>query len=428
LKNRKALLLLFAANIISGFAQGITMLSVPWYFAQHQASSQFNLIYGLVTCLTLIWGVYAGAIVDRFNRKHVFLGTNIVECVLLLGIAGFGFTYADMPLLMVVSVFAITLLGYHIHYPNMYAFVQEVSEPKYYAKVNSYIEISGQVTNILAGTLAAFLLEGLQTTQSLSIMGSTFTLSLDIAPWKLQEIFLLDGLTYIIAICLIALIRYQPQIELKREGGKVKEQLIMGWKFLRSQRAILSFGIFSFAIFVAVLVSLHALMPMYISNHLEEGGHILGFTEALFAVGALIAGALIKRMTQRLQIPVTIAILMMMAAAGFFVSAITRSEQVMFILGFVLGFTNAGTRVLRMNLLFSRVPNQLIGRVNGIFEASNVLLRVLFILLLSYSFFSQGSNIIWGMVIVGGFILVSATIIWLIAGRMKESKKKMAVK
>ena len=32
MKNRQAISLLFLSNIISGFAQGISMIAIPWYF------------------------------------------------------------------------------------------------------------------------------------------------------------------------------------------------------------------------------------------------------------------------------------------------------------------------------------------------------------------------------------------------------------
>ena len=49
--------------------------------------------------------------------------------------------------LFVVFVFGITIFNYNIHYPNLYAFGQEITEPKNYGKLNSYIEVQGQVTS-----------------------------------------------------------------------------------------------------------------------------------------------------------------------------------------------------------------------------------------------------------------------------------------
>ena len=55
----------------------------------------------------------------------------------------------------------------------------------------------------------------------------------------------------------------------------------------------------------------------------------------------------------------------------------------------MIGFANAGARVLRLSFLFRHVPNQVIGRVNSIFGIINVMNRTVFILILSLSFFSE---------------------------------------
>ena len=61
MQNKSALYLLIAANAVSGFAQGISMLAIPWYFSDIlRSSSTFGIIYGGATFLTLFWGLYVG--------------------------------------------------------------------------------------------------------------------------------------------------------------------------------------------------------------------------------------------------------------------------------------------------------------------------------------------------------------------------------
>ncbi|MES2781075.1 MAG: hypothetical protein V4651_14375, partial [Bacteroidota bacterium] len=47
-KNKQSLNLLFTANGISGFAQGISMIAIPWYFTKSQAGTYFNVSYGII--------------------------------------------------------------------------------------------------------------------------------------------------------------------------------------------------------------------------------------------------------------------------------------------------------------------------------------------------------------------------------------------
>ena len=85
MKNRYTISLLFLANIISGFAQGISMVAIPWYFVKVADNAEyFANSYLLITFLTLFWGIYAGTLVDRYSRKKLFIIINVV-CGILIG-------------------------------------------------------------------------------------------------------------------------------------------------------------------------------------------------------------------------------------------------------------------------------------------------------------------------------------------------------
>ena len=57
-------------------------------------------------------------------------------------------------------VFDSTFLIFTVHYPNMYAFLQEITEQKDYGKITSYIEIQAQMTSMMSGAAATMLLVG----------------------------------------------------------------------------------------------------------------------------------------------------------------------------------------------------------------------------------------------------------------------------
>lgn len=383
------------------------MLAVPWYFATQNMSSDFNLFYGIITFSVIFWGLFAGTLVDKFPRKGLFLSTNAVEGTIVLVIAGAGWYHGYLPFYLVAAVFGITMFGYHLHYPNLYAFAQEITPPRQYTRITSYIEIVGQSTNVLAGALAAILLEGLDFDHTFSGFGYEIPISLHIEKWHLYEIFTLDGITYFISVFIISFIRYTPVKEIDVELGNFWSRLKTGFLYLKDHSVLFMFGIFSYSVFVTMLVKLHALMPLYITNHLQEGGYVFGLMELLYAAGALSAGIFARNIFKRLSIPKAIILLIFLGSLVFFLSAFTKSVPIFFTVGLLLGFSNAGTRVLRLSYIFSHVPNSKIGRVNSVFSVLNVIMRVVFILLFSHSFFSQGSNITFAYGILGTFLLVS---------------------
>lgn len=410
-ENRRALRFLFTANAISGFAQGISMLAVPWFFARQGASTTFNLVYALVTFASLFWGMYAGALVDRFDRKQVFLVTNIVEGLVLLSVAAYGFVTGSVPLPGILLAFTTTVFGYGIHYPNLYAFAQEISRPEDYGRITSTIEIVGQATSVVSGALAALLIEGLPLGGTYQLLGASVTLPFEVPAWPLHQIFLLDGLTYVVAVALIASIRHQPVQLTQVELGTLWKRLRTGVTYLQNHRTIWIFGLFSFSVFVGLLVELNALMPMYIHNHLRGGAGAFGAAEVAYALGALSAGVFVHRLFRH-QPPVrSIILLMLLAGLGFGAAAATRSVSLFLAFSLVLGITNAGTRILRVSYLFAHVPNEVSGRVNSIFNVANVLLRTVFILLFTLPFFARGSNVVWGYAALGAFIVASALVL-----------------
>ena len=184
MKNKQAIILLFIANIISGLAQGISMVAIPWYFVKVANRPEvFATSYMVITFLTLFWGLYAGTLIDRYSRKKIFILVNII-CGLLIGsISAYGFHVSYLPDVLVILVFGATIFNYNVHYPNLYAFGQEITEKNNYGKLNSYIEIQGQVTSVLAGALAAMLLTGV-TGNSLEIAGFQFILPFNIDALK----------------------------------------------------------------------------------------------------------------------------------------------------------------------------------------------------------------------------------------------------
>ena len=414
LKNQQALILLFIANAISGFAQGLSMLAIPWYFAQQNNSSQFNLIFGIVTFANIFWGLYAGTLVDRFPRKSLFLGTNLIEGSVLLSVALIGWSMGSLPLALIILAFTITVFGYRIHYPNLYAFAQEITAPEHYTRVTSYIEIVGQSTNVIAGALAVVLLEGLKF-QLTTFLG---VINIDIEAWKIYEIFTLDAITYFISVVLIIFIRYIPDKKFEVDRGALWQRLNSGFKWLRDHPMVFTFGFFTHSIFVVMLVSLFAVMPLYITNYLESGGEVFGTMEVLYGLGALMAGIFISRWTHRLSKVGTIIWLMFLTTAMLLLCTFTRLIPIYFVVGFVIGFANAGTRVLRVSYLFNRIPNHIIGRVNSVFSVTNILMRTFFVMIFALSFFNQGINIIYAYVILAAFTFLSGLVLYFNYGNL----------
>ena len=412
MKNKQAITLLFLANIISGLAQGISMVAIPWYFVKVVSRPEvFANAYLLITFLTLFWGIYAGTLVDRYSRKNLFIVINII-CGLFIGsVAFFGIHMEYLSDLLVILVFGITIFNYNIHYPNLYAFGQEITEPKNYGKLNSYIEVQGQVTSVLAGAFAALLLTG-TTNNVLEVGGFSFTLPFNIEQWKIYEVFLMDAITYLVVIAIFVSMRYTSIAKDKTHVDGIMERLKGGFSYLKNHTIIFVFGFASSMLFAFTLVEVHVILPSYVDRFLKMDGNIYASAEIYYSFGAIMAGLLILRIFKRFNTVFGVIVLMMVVSFAFYAMSVYDILWVFFLGNFVLGITNAGVRILKTTYLFNHVPNNLIGRTNSVFGFLNTVVRMLLIALFALPFYHISDNIRYGYIV--GVIMMILTLIPLI--------------
>ena len=412
MKNKKAISLLFLSNIISGFAQGVSMIAIPLYFVEIVSRPEvFATAYIFITFITLFWGLYAGTIIDRYSRKKIFILINIVCGLIIGGIAASGFFTTSMNDFLVILVFGTTIFNYNVHYPNLYAFGQEITEKSNYGKLNSYIEIQGQSTSILAGAFAALLLTG-TTDKSMNLGGVTFNLPFEIQPWEIHEIFLMDAITYLIVVLIFMQIKYTKIIKDKTEIGTLFSRLKNGISYLKKHPLIFRFGFSSYMLFAFLLVEIHILLPSYVHDFLQERGDVYASAEVYYSLGAILAGLFVIGIFKKFNSIFGIISLMLVVAITFVGMSFFKSLLYFFIANLILGLTNAGVRVLRTTYLFNHVPNNVIGRAGSVFNSLNIMVRMCLIGLFALPFFTTNDNVRYAYLV--GAIMVLLSIIPLI--------------
>jgi MFS transporter, DHA3 family, macrolide efflux protein len=411
LKNKGAIYLLFAANSISGFAQGISMIAIPWYFSNVLGMpSRFGNIYLLVTFVSLFWGIYVGGLVDKYNRKNLFMLTSVFGAVALLSASASGFVTGQVPWYMVAMVFGCTVFVYNIHYPSLYAFAQEITAPKDYGRITSYLEVQGQTTSALAGALAAILMKGTEN-GLLNLFGFYIPIGFDFSAWTMHEIFLLDGITYIISLSLVSMMRFTPVAVRYAENVNVWKRLKTGIDFLMNNRLIFIFGTFGASVFVAILVIGFYLGPIYIDKHLHRQADVYASYNFYFAIGSILAGLFIQKFFSRWNEVAGVIALSFVAATVYIICMFHISLGVLYTIAFMEGLANAGSRVLRVSFQFKHIPNQVIGRTTSVFVAINVLFRLAFVGIFSMPFFMASNNVIYAFLGFAVFIIISALIL-----------------
>lgn len=407
MQNKRAIGLLLLANSISGVAQGISMLAVPWYFTGiiHR-EELFGKAYFVVTTLSLLWGLYAGAIIDRYNRRRIFLGINMVGLAVISSIAITGYWQQGLPWPLVISVFGVTALIYNIHFPNLYAYAQEITPKEQYGRITSMLEIQGQLTFTLAGAFAAVLLKGID--GHLHLFGTDFNLPFHIRPWKIYEIFAVNAFTYLVAFAIILRIKSLPVVDRHIDTSSLRERVKVGFSFLRKHPLLLHFGNASLLIFLTIIVFGTYVMAVYVKQFLKMDGDVYAVADMSFSFGALLAGLLTQRLFGERNVVGGIIMLSALAGLMYAVMIFNTILAVFFLAQFVIGACNAAIRIQRITFLFHHVPNHVIGRANSIFFVMNVAQRLCLIALFTLPFFHRHNHIIYATGIMAFICMLGA--------------------
>lgn len=390
------------------------MLSIPWYFTHIiEQPSLWGMIYFSVTVISLFWGLYGGTLVDRFNRKHIFIAENSLGAFVLLSVAAYGFFNGGLSSFFVGLVFATTFFTWNIHYPALYAFVQEITDKKDYTRITSYLEIQGQLTSVAAGGIGAILLAGVEGGLfTIPFLNISFTIPFSIKAWSIQQVFLLDGITYLLSLLLILPIHFVPVSKRFTEHLTLTKRFKIGIDFLKQHPLIFVFGNAAYFVFVTTMTVNFYLMPLFVSKYLKASGDVFAKGEMAFAIGAVFSGIFVARVFNKTTNVKGCIIMSCITASTFFIMMFSRDLAVFYLLYLFLGLANSGSRIMRVSYMFKHIPNQVIGRTGSVFQVFNVLFRLTLIGLFSLPFFVENINYAFLLMSVACFI--AAAILWTI--------------
>jgi len=401
-KPNKSISLLLLSIITCSLAQGLTIIAIPWYFTDIlDLSSKFSLFYGIVTLIGLFWGLYAGVIIDTFNRKKILLYINWISTFIFGSIGASTYFLTTLNPFLIFLGFATCSFYYIIFFPNLYALVQELTQKKEYIKINSLIEVFFQTTSIIAATICGLLLSGSQTL--LEYVNWNF---FEFQKWEINEIFILNSILYFITSILLNWIPYDYTKFTKVPTiFSTLQEIKKASSFLIKKKHILIYGICSQIIFAFLIVELFSLLPLFVKNCLHESIIIFSLADVVYGLGAIIAGFVTIKILNYINKVSFTLFLILIAGYSFLIMVKFPDIIIFFLTTLIIGVTNASTRITRMSYFFENIPNYIIGRTTTIFNSINTIIRGILIFIFSATWFSEHSNVIIGYKI-GVYILV----------------------
>ncbi len=366
------------ANVVSSTGSGVTMIAVPWLIVQRPGGERiFGYATAAITLALVLLLPYYGWLLDRHSRKAVLLAGEAFGLLATTAFLALAMVRGEFATWHLVGIYSAGTLYYTIHYPALFAFNQEVFEPAQYRQLAGLVEVQGQTASVIAGGLAAVLIGRVDLSLLLGLSTASYLLSF----------FILRPLPYARAPD-----RTPSKLSALRQIGE-------GWRYLGERPGFALFLFCAFIPFVGVMVS-NYLFPIYASRALQAGPAVFGAGEVTFAVGSILAGLTIPRLTESIGSYGTMLLTVAMFALAAALLAIFPAVALYLLLNAMLGWGNAGSRVARSTIILTAVPNSLIGRVNVLFNLLERLLRTLILLYLTSQVERLGAPFGFGLVAV----------------------------
>ena len=106
MKNKTAILFVFLANAISGISQGMMMIAITWYINNTiDQPDLYNTLFLGSSLLSIVWGPYAGSLIDRHDRRKVMITINVLGGIYMMVCAATALVFDDVPVFLVWNLY-----------------------------------------------------------------------------------------------------------------------------------------------------------------------------------------------------------------------------------------------------------------------------------------------------------------------------------
>jgi hypothetical protein len=297
----RAFAVFWSARTISFAGTGITMVVLPVLVYSMTRSPAWVATVGLMEFLPyLAFGLLAGAVADRVNRKRIMVACDVTAAVLLVTVpvtAAFHLLVIAQLLVVALGIATVYVWFDAANFGTLPALVDRADLPV----AASLIGSSAQVALLCAPTAGAALL---------AVMSPSYALGFDAASYLIS------------ALMLLSIRRPFARARPAREPQRIRADIAEGLRFLWHQPVIRTM---SFAVTCVCLSwgGRFALLVVYASRalHLTHVDVRLGLLYSVGELGGLLAAAAVPTLIKRLPIgPMAAGFLAANAAAVMFLA------------------------------------------------------------------------------------------------------------
>jgi MFS family permease len=345
---------MWLGQVISSLGDRVHQVALVFLVARATNSSPLalGLVFGAMTLPHFLVGPVAGALVDRWDRKHVMVASDLIRAAIVVAIP----VAAALNVGLVVAlVFVLAVVSTFFRPARVAALPQVVADDDLIS-ANSAMWIADTASDLvgygLGGLFVAFL-------------GPALVLA-----------FWLDGASYLASGLLVAAVAIPRLVPASGLGGSsgpegptsLRSELVTGWQFLRDETVLFATTVQA-AIAELGLGALTALSPLLVAGLAlgsVDAPMAYGLFEMSMGVGLVGGGIVIGGWATRLpKGPTIVAAFTTMGVALLALTA-TGSLPIALVLACLIGVANVSFAVPSQTIFQQRTPGELLGRVVAI--------------------------------------------------------------
>lgn len=339
---------LWLGKIISQLGDKFYAIALAWWILQKTNSPSIMGFFLLVSVLPeLLFGFFAGALTDRWERKTMLVITDIIRGCLVL-------TISYLAMVDVLEIWHVFLIGFCLSLttaffnPAMLAIIPEIVEKENLTKANGMSQMVGGISTVAGPLLGAI---------AVNMLGLTW-------------VFLANSISYFIAAFLACFIKINMSFRNSDEKTNIWKEMCEGIRFVKNQKNI-TLVLIVIALAHFFIGSLTVSLPFLAKGLEGKGVNKLGYLEMMLGVG-LFAGSVFMSIKKKSSENVrTLISFMMVVGLCFIVISISQYTRIQtvyiyMLVMMIIGACIALASVFWQSLLQNYTPGYMTGRVFSI--------------------------------------------------------------
>ena len=253
-------------HLISHAGDAVFMIALPWLMLDITGSKSLTSLVSMSAYLpAVLFGLFAGVVVDRYNRKWIMIYSDILRA-LLVAVIPLSLIYGFIsPLLIGAITFSLSTFS-AFFYPARDSLIPHIVTAEELPAANSAISVSGQMSHLLGPLFAGI---------GISIFG-------------LRHLFTADAISFLFSILLISLI-VGPARKLTIEKHPPKWQgIVEGLTYVNSHKGLRILLILTFINNIFIMGPAIIGLPIFVREVLTSDFGVLAKLEVAMAAGMIV--------------------------------------------------------------------------------------------------------------------------------------------